>query len=298
MANTVSLVSTFLALIDEAYKAESKTAILDALTQSPSFLNANEVKVLKLSMVGLGNYSRVTGYPAGDITAAWETMTLAAERGRAFSLDRMDNEEMLGLALGALVREWMRMHVAPELDAYRFARYAAAAAAAGNVVAAGATLTAQTVLAAIDAAKAALRADEVPMQGIKLFVSDSVMGFLEGAVSRTLSNENGVDRRVFTLDGMEIIEVPQTRFYTAITLNAGASSDAGGFIKNASTGKDINFMMIRPDAVLQPVKLNQVKYFDPDTNQSADAHLWQYRLYHDAFVYENKVNGLYLHMKA
>jgi hypothetical protein len=297
MANTVSLVSIFLALIDEAYKAESKTAILDALTQSPSFLNANEVKVLKLSMVGLGNYSRVTGYPAGDITAAWETMTLAAERGRAFSLDRMDNEEMLGLALGALVREWMRMHVAPELDAYRFAKYAAAAATA-NVVASGATLTAQTVLAAIDAAKAALRADEVPMEGIKFFVSDSVMGFLEGAVSRTLSNENGVDRRVTTLDGMQLIEVPQTRFYTAITLNAGSSSDAGGFIKNASTGKDINFMMIRPDAVLQPVKLNQVKYFDPDTNQSADAHLWQYRLYHDAFVYENKVNGLYLHMKA
>lgn len=295
MANTVSLVSTFLALIDEAYKVESKTAGLDALTQSPAFLNANEVKVLKLSMVGLGNYSRVTGYPAGDLTAAWETMTLAAERGRAFSLDRMDNEEMLGLALGALVREWMRMHVAPELDAYRFAKYATGA---GNYVSAGATLTAQTVLPAIDAAKADLRADEVPMEGVKLYVSDTVMGFIEGAVSRTLRNENGVDRRVATLDGMEIIEVPQARFYTAITLNAGSSSDAGGFIKNVSTGKDINFLMIRPDAVLQPVKLNQVKYFSPDVNQSADAHLWQYRLYHDAFVYENRVNGIYLHNKA
>lgn len=295
MANTVSLVSTFLALIDAAYKAESKTAILDSLTQSPAFLNANEVKVMKLSMVGLGNYSRVTGYPAGDITAAWETMTLATERGRAFSLDRMDNEEMLGLALGNLVREWMRMYVAPELDAYRLAKYATGA---GNKVASGATLTKETVMAAIDAGKDALRADEVPMEGIKLYVSDTVMSFIEGAVSRVLANENGVDRRVTTLDGMEIIEVPQTRFYTAITLNAGASSDAGGFVKNVSTGKDINFMMIRPDAVLQPVKLNQVKYFSPDVNQTADAHLWQYRLYHDAFVYENKVNGIYLHHKA
>lgn len=295
MANTVSLVSTFLALIDAAYKAESKTAILDSLTQSPAFLNANEVKVMKLSMVGLGNYSRVTGYPAGDITAAWETMTLATERGRAFSLDRMDNEEMLGLALGNLVREWMRMYVAPELDAYRLAKYATGA---GNKVSAGATLTKETVMAAIDAGKDALRADEVPMEGIKLYVSDTVMSFVEGAVSRVLANENGVDRRVATLDGMQIIEVPQTRFYTAITLNAGASSDAGGFVKNVSTGKDINFMMIRPDAVLQPVKLNQVKYFSPEVNQTADAHLWQYRLYHDAFVYENKVNGIYLHHKA
>lgn len=295
MANTVSLVSAFLAIIDAAYKAESKTAMLDAMTQTPSFLNANEVKVLKLSMVGLGNYSRVTGYPAGDLTAAWETMTLAAERGRAFSLDRMDNEEMLGLALGNLVREWMRMYVAPELDAYRFAKYATGA---GNIVAAGATLSSSTVLAAIDEAKAALRADEVPMDGVKLFVSDTVKGYIEAAISRTLGNENSADRRLNSIDGMEIIEVPQTRFYTAITLNPGSTSDAGGFIKNASTGKDINFMMIRPDAVLQPIKLNQVKYFSPDVNQSADAHLWQYRLYHDAFVYENKVNGIYLHKKA
>jgi hypothetical protein len=295
MANTVSLVSTFLAIIDAAYKADSKTAMLDAMTQTPSFLGANEIKVLKLSMVGLGNYSRVTGYPAGDLTAAWETMTLAIERGRPFQLDRMDNEEMLGLALGNLVREFMRMHVAPEIDAYRFAKYAAGA---GNVVASGATLSSSTVLAAIDEAKSALRADEVPMDGAKLFVSDTVHGYLEAAISRTLGNENSADRRLNSIDGMEIIEVPQTRFYTAITLNAGSTSDAGGFIKNASTGKDINFMIIRPDAVLQPIKLNQVKYFSPDVNQSADAHLWQYRLYHDAFVYENKVNGIYLHKKA
>lgn len=295
MANTVSLVSTFLAIIDEAYKAESKTAVLDALTQTPSFLNANEVKVLKLSMVGLGNYSRVSGYPAGDLTATWETMTLAAERGRAFSLDRMDNEEMLGLALGNMIRVWMREYVAPEIDAYRFAKYATGA---GNKVSSGATLSSSNVMAALDVGKAALRADEVPMDGVKLYVSDAVLGYIEAAVSRTLATQNDVDRRVMMLDGMEVIMVPQSRFYTAITLNAGSSSDAGGYVVNGSTGKEINFLMVRPDAVLQPVKLNQVKYFSPDVNQISDGHLWQYRLYHDAFVYENKVNGIYLHHKA
>ncbi len=295
MSNTVSLVSIFTKLIDEAYKAESKTAMLDPMVQAPAFLNANEVKVFKLSMVGLGNYSRVTGYPSGDITAAWETMTLAAERGRSFTLDKMDNEEMLGLALGNLVRMWMREKVAPEVDAYRFAKYATGA---GNVVGSGATLSASTFMAAFDVAKAALRADEVPLDGSIMYVSDEVAGYVEGAVSRTLANENGVDRRVFTLDGIRIVEVPQTRFYTQVTLNAGASSDAGGYAKTSSTGKDINFMVVRPDAVLQPIKLNQVKYFSPEVNQLSDGHLWQYRLYHDAFVYENKVNGIYLHKKA
>lgn len=292
MANTVSLVSMFLALIDEIYKLESKTAMLDALTQAPTFLNANEVKVMKLSTIGLGNYSRVTGYVAGDITAAWETMTLATERGRAFTLDRMDNEEMLGLALGALVRTFMRDNVAPELDAYRFAKYATNA---GNA-ASPATLASGTVVAAIDAASLVMNEAEVPEEGRKLYMSSTVKQYLETAIGRELANERTVEKRLTLYNGMEVIGVPQSRFYTAITLDAGSASDAGGYSKGA--GKDINFMIVHPTAVLQPVKLNQVKYFSPEVNQTSDGHLWQYRLYHDAFVYDNRDDGIYVHNKA
>jgi hypothetical protein len=298
MANTVSLVSKFLALIDAVYKRDSVTAALDALTQAPEFLAANEVKVMKLSMVGLGTYSRVTGYPAGDITAAWETMTLAAERGRAFTLDRMDNEEMLGLVLGNLISEWMRGYVAPELDAYRFAKYATAAITASNAATPATLSAAADVLAAVDAANLAMSEDEVPEEGRKLYITFTLYELLKGALTRTWGSESGLSRAVKQLESTEIIPVPQTRFYTAITLNAGSSSSAGGFVKNVSTGKDINFLLVHPTAVLQPVKLNQVKYFSPEVNQTSDGHLWQYRLYHDAFVYENKVNGVYVHNKA
>lgn len=297
MTNTVSLVSVFERAIDESYKLEAKTASMDAPTFTPSFLGANEVKVMKLSMVGLGTYARTTGYPAGDITAAWETMTLTAERGRAFSIDRMDNEEMLGLVLGNLIRMWMREHVAPEFDAYRFAKYATAATNASNL-ATPATLSSSDVLAAIDAGVLAMNEDEVPEEGRKLYLSPTVKQYLEAAISRSLANENRADKRLNEYLGMEVIPVPQSRFYTQVTLNAGSSSDAGGYTKTSSTGKDINFLIVHPTAVLQTVKLNQVKYFSPEVNQSSDGHLWQYRAYHDAFVYENRVNGLYLHNKA
>lgn len=296
MANSVSLVTTFQRLIDAAYKMESKTAILDAITQSPSFLEANAVKVMKLSAVGLGTYSRTTGYPAGNITAAWETMTLATERGRAFTLDRMDNEEMLGLVLGNLIREWTRIYVGPEVDAYRFSKYASWSGV--SEVGTPTTLTSSTVLAAIDVAIGQLNADEVPEEGRLLFVSDTVQTFLNQAVTRTLGNDAVVSTRVREYNGMSVIMVPQTRFYKGITLNAGATGGAGGFIKTVSTGRDINFMVIHPSAVLQPIKLNQVKYFSPEVNQTSDGHLWQYRLYHDAFVYENHVDGVYSHIKA
>jgi hypothetical protein len=295
MANVITLVSKFLALIDAVYKIESKTALLDPLVQTPDYLNANEVKVMKLSTVGLGNYSRTTGYPAGDITAAWEVMQLAAERGRGFTLDRMDNEESLGLVLGNLINEWMRVHVAPELDAYRFAKYAADA---GNIATPASLTTAAGVLAAIDVANLALSEDEVPEEGRKLFITFTLYELLKQALTRTWVSDGAISRAVKSLETTEVIPVPQTRFYTEITLDAGATSSAGGFVKTVSTGKDVNFMLIHPPAVLQPIKLNQVKYFSPEVNQISDGHLWQYRLYHDAFVYENKVNGIYLHNKA
>jgi len=295
MTQSIDLVTKFLAILDTVYKLESKTAILDALTQSPDFLGANEIKVMQLSTVGLGNYSRTTGYPAGDITASWVTMTLAAERGREFSVDRMDDEESLGLLLGRLINEWMRVHVAPEIDAYRFAKYASGA---GLVVGTGATLSSTTIVAAIDAAILALNEAEVPEEGRVLYMSMTCKQFLEQAIGRTLANEDNVNRKIQVYNDMQVVGVPQTRFYTAITLNPGSTSSAGGYTKNATTGKDINFMIIHPSAVCQPIKLNNLKYFSPEVNQSSDGHLWQYRLYHDAFIYDNHDTGIYLHMKG
>jgi len=296
MTQSIDLVTTFLRLMDEVYKLESLTANMDSMTQPIDFAGDAVVKVMKLSTVGLGNYSRANGYPKGDITATWEALTLACERGRQFTVDRMDNDESLGLVLGNLIRTWMREKVAPEIDAYRFAKYASTSGI--NVVGTPATLDSTTVLAAIDAAALVLDEAEVPAEGRKLYVSSTVNKMIEAAVTRMFGSGGSIDRRVPTLDGVEIVSVPQSRFYTQITLDAGSTSTAGGYSKTSSTGKDINFMMLHPSAILQATKLNQVKYFSPDVNQASDGHMWQYRLYHDAFVYDNHQLGIYLHKKA
>lgn len=295
MANAISLASKFLPILDEIYKNASLTARMDAMTKPVEFGAANEVKVFKTSMVGMGTYSRATGFPAGDVTGTWETMALAASRGRAFSIDRMDNEESLGQAFGTLVGEFIRTQVAPEVDAYRFAKYASWSGI--STVSEAALTTAAGVLAAFDAAMTTMDGDEVPPEGRVLYISTALYSLLKGAITRSLGNENSADRRVLMLDNVAVVPVPQTRFYTQVTLDAGATSSAGGYSKTASTGRDINFMIIHPSAVLQPVKLNLPKIFGPDENQTADSWLFQYRLYHDAFVYENKVDGVYLHKK-
>lgn len=297
MANSISLAEKFQPILDEIYKNASLTAVMDAPTQPIDFAGANVVKVFKTSVVGLGTYSRATGYPAGDVTGTWESLTLAASRGRAFSIDRADNDETLGQAFGTLAGEFIRTAVVPEVDAYRFSKYASWSGI--TEIGTPATLdTAAKVIAAFDVAMGQLDADEVPAEGRKLFISTVCYNLLKAAITRSLANETGADRRVMMLDNVQVIPVPQVRFYKGITLDAGSSSSAGGFTKTSSTGRDINFLLLHPSAVLQATKLASLKIFSPEENQSADAWLFQYRLYHDAFVYDSKVKGVYSHIKA
>ena len=288
MANSIELASKFLPVIDDIYKAESATTALD--TQTMDFGGVNEVKVLKVSTTGLGDYSRSTGYPKGDVTAGWETMKLSEERGKEISVDRMDNEETLGMVFGSVTGNFMREWVIPELDAYRFAKYASTA---GISSAAAAALTKDDIITAIDEATAEMDGNEVPQEGRILYVNSDLKAALNSALARQWSSDGEVNTVLSGYNGMKIIYVPKTRFYTKITLNDGSS--AWGYAKDGTDGKAINFMMIHPSAVVQTKKFSLPKIFTPDENQKMDAWLFQFRLYHDCFVYDNKKSGVYLH---
>jgi hypothetical protein len=285
MTQSIGLASKFQPILDEVYKAASVTARMDSLVRPVSFAGADVVEVFTTSMaMGLATYSRLTGYLAGEVTGAWEALTLSVSRGREFSIDRMDNEETLGMAFGTLSGEFIRRYVAPEIDAYRFFKYAATG---GNEETA-ATYTSSTIIAALDSSIAKLNADEVPVDGRLLYISDSCYGFLKAAVTRMLGNEGSVDRRIDSFDGMPVIMVPQTRFYQTVALTAGSSATTGGFVGTYP----MNFMIIHPSAVLQVVKHDNIKIFDPDVNQTNDSWKFQYRVYHDAFVLTSKVDGV------
>jgi hypothetical protein len=186
----------------------------------------------------------------------------------------------------------MRLHVIPELDAYRFAKYASTVGI--STVATPAVLTKDSIIAAIDEAVRQLNADEVPLEGRRLYINSDLQPLLNSALNRQWGSDNTVNTVLSGYNNMPITFVPPTRFYTAITLNAGTEN--WGYVKGA-TAADINFMIIYPPAILQVTKFSLPKIFDPDTNQEKDAWKFQFRLYHDAFVYENKVKGLYLHKK-
>lgn len=298
MANSIALAEKYLPLLDEVYQTASVTSIIDGLTK-PSFAGVNTVKIFKTVLQGLANYSRNSGFVAGDVTGTWETMTLAQDRGRSFMLDNMDNEETAGQAFGTLAAEFIRIHVAPEIDAYRFAKYCGIAGI--STVAAASLATGAAVLAAVDVAMVTMDEAEVPADGRVLFITPTKYNLLKGAVPTRFATmqDTALNRDFDSYDSMKIVKVPQTRFYTGITMVAAA---AGGYSK-ALTGEtgpgddiglNINFMIIHPSAVIQATKIAHPRIFSPNQNQTADAWKYDFRLYHDAFALDNKVGGIYL----
>ena len=290
MANSIDYASRFLPVIDDIYKEQSVTEGLDTNTMA-DFSGANEIKVLKVETTGLGDYSRIGGYPTGDIIASWETMKLTQERGKEISIDRMDDEETLGVVFGTVTGNFMREWVIPEIDAYRFAKYASNE----NIMKKTETLTKENVMEAIDNAVMAMDENEVPQEGRVLFVNSDLKPVLNGALERQWGNEDVANTVINGYNNMKVIYVPKNRFYTKIAMNNGEA--ACGYTK-AEDGKDINFMIVYPQALVQAKKFVMPKIFSPDENQKMDAWLFQFRLYHDAFIYENKAKGVYLSERA
>lgn len=291
MPNQIAKFKKYVALLDEVYKNASTSQILDGdTTLVQAGTNANEIVIPKISMDGLGDYSRNGGYASGNVTMTNETVAFNYDRGRKFSVDAMDNEETAGLAFGKLSSEFLRTKAVPEVDAFRYATYAGTTGI--SKVSAGATLSTGTaVIDALIVAQNQMDEDEVPAESRVLFITPTLL--------RLAQNADTTKSRDVLAEFSAIVKVPQTRFYTAITLADGKTDDelAGGYAK-ATAGKDINFMIIEKSAVLQYPKHKVNKAISPEDNQNDDSWLFFFREYGLADVEENKVSGIYLHHKA
>lgn len=286
MANSITKFKAYIDKLDTVYQQASATSILDADADTVRMgAKAGEFLIPKMSMDGLADYSRSSGYVKGDVTITYETKSCNYDRGRKFSVDAMDNEETAGIAFGKLASEFIRTKVVPEMDAFRFAKYASAT---GILSAAEATPTAGTaVLTALQIAVNAQDEAEINVDGKILYITPTLL---------TLAKNVDTTKSKAILDRFEkIITVPQTRFYTAIDMKDGTSSNetAGGYA-GATGGYKINFMIINRDAVIQFGKHTVNKVVLPEENQTDDGYMFFYRAYSIAETYENKVKGIYL----
>ena len=290
MANTIALAKNYTSILDEVYQNASVTADLTSdSTMVRAGANANEIVYPQISVTGLGDYSRNSGYTNGSVNLEWKTATFNYDRGTKISVDVMDNEESRDIAFTVAGSELMRTKVAPEADAFTFATLAGIAGISKATPATYADAT--EFLQALIVAKNKMDEDEVPEEGRILYATPTLLNgvmALDTTKSREILNSFSVKKRV-----------PQSRFYTAIDLLDGKTAgEEAGHYKKAETGKDINFMIVHKPAVIKYDKHVAQDIIPASANPDSDSDIVKYRKYGIVDVYQNKVAGIYLSHKA
>lgn len=290
MPNTIVLAKNYVPLLDEVYRAASVTSDLTGdPTMARAGANAKEIVYPQIAVTGLGDYDRNSGYTQGTVDLKWVSAEYNYDRGAKLSVDAMDNQETYNLAFGMAGATLMRDKVAPEADAFTFATLAGTE---GISVGEAKTFTgAEEFLEALLEAKNKMDEDEVPEDGRILYATATLLNgimMLDSFKSKEILNAFSIRK-----------PVPQNRFYTAIDLLDGKSTDEeAGHYKKAAAAKDINFMIVHKPALIKHDKHVVSNIIPASANPNADADIIKYRKYGLVDVYKNKRAGIYLSHKA
>lgn len=288
MPNNINLFKVYIDILDEVYKQASKTSMLESppsITRAGA--KANEIVIPKISMDGLADYDRNAGYKQGAVTLEEETVKFDYDRGRKFIVDAMDNQETAGVAFGQLASEFIRTKVVPEMDSVRFASIAGTA---------GVTVKQDAVFSSADALMKAISEAITALDEAEVADTNRYL-FINPVYYNTLLNLETYKSKELISD-LNIVKVPQSRFYSKIDLLSGGESEEAGGYKKADDGANINFMLLDKNAIIQYTKHTVEKVVSPMENQTADAWMFFYRAYGLTKVYENKVKGVYVSTAA
>lgn len=292
MANTIAAIKNYTTILDEVYKREALSTCLNSPRRmARAGRNAKEIMIPKISVTGLGDYTRNVGYKTGAITYEYETKTFNYDRGIRLLADVMDVEEAGVLdcfvAAGA---ELQRTQVAPEGDAYTFSEIAGHTGVT-KVTKDYSAAEAVDVLGDLRAVTNAMDEKEVTRESRYLFITPTLKGLLDdySTLNPTLS------KNVLTRFA-KIVEVPQGRFYSKIKLNTG-DAEQFGYAKDTE-GKALNFLVVEKSAVIKFDKHVAGRVFSPDELESLDSYMRKYRKYGIVELLDNKLDGVFASVGA
>jgi len=303
MPNILEYAKIFQQELDKQVVAQATSGWMEANAGLVKYNGGNEVKIPIIDMDALGDYDRTNGFVDGAVTLEYQTKTLTQDRGRTFQLDRMDVDETNFVATAANVMgEFQRVHVIPEIDAYRYSSIATQAIAK-NAAVGGYTPSASNILTKLKEDIYAIYdvAGEIPLV---ITMNMQVAAILENSteLNKMLSvidfTQGDVKTSVKAIDNNPIIKVPSLRMKTTYVFYDGktAGQEAGGFVADANA-KNINWIITPRTAPIAVSKTDKIRIFEPDTNQKADAWKIDYRKYHDLWIKDNQFKAIRVNIK-
>ena len=304
MANLIATATLIQKNLDKAAAQQSLTGWMEGNAGQVIYNGGAEVKIPKLDMDGLGDYSRTDGFASGSVNFEYETRRMEYDRGRAFSFDELYVDETnFALTAATVMGEFQRLKVVKEIDATRIAKLSQIAmGVTGDTQAEyGYTPAKTTIVNKIKAAIRSIRKAQFKSE-LVCYVTYDVQGLIEDFYGDKIAVSTfpigGVDTRVPSIDGVPIVPMIDECMYTKLKFNDGKSvgEEKGGFAK-ADDGKDINFIVIAKEVPIAIQKCDKTRIFSPEVNQKARAWAMDYRKFHDIWVLDNKKKGIFVNIK-
>jgi hypothetical protein len=274
---SVNLTTKYASLIAERFKGQS---ITDSYAgKKYDFDGAQSVKIYTVDKVALGDYSRTANGgrfgTVAELGDTVQTLTMSQDKAFTFSIDHGNAEDQFNIkhCNEQLKSNWDEV-CTPAIDIYRLSKWANGA---GLGLLNGTALTNTTVMRAIMLASANMNNKLVPKKNRVLLIAESV--YIETKLSTEIIGidslgeeavKNGVVGRI---DGMDVVPVVDSY------LPAG-----------------VNFIIKYKDATVDPMKLKTLRVQKNPLGYDAD--VGECRFYHDSFVLDPKINGIYVHAKS
>ena len=269
----INLATKYAKAVQERFYQESLTASSFSKELDAEFTGVQTVKVYEVNTAPMNDYTRSGNSRYGTPEELGDTVheyIMTRDRSFTFTIDKgNDMEQNYIKKAGKAMSRQLREVVTPEIDKYRFDKWAEGAGITKTVAAP----TKENVYGLMIDAMAAMDDVLVPKKNRTLYVSTEFYKALlqseefirlENIGSKTVSTG-----KVGEVLGMEVKYVPASYL-----------------------PEDVGFMIILKDAAISPVKLHEYQiHKDPP---GISGHLAEGRFIYDAFVNETKKNGIYV----
>lgn len=294
MANSIAYASLFQDALDKLIEQQAKTNWMVPNASRVKYNGGNEIKIGKLALDGLADYSRANGFEEGDVNLTWQTHQFDYDRGRKFTIDPMDVDEANFLPIATnIMGEFVRTKVIPEVDLVRIAKVASKAPSANvkEIVA-----TKDNALEEFKAGIVAVR--DAGYEGqLVAHVRYDFLNLLELRFASQLSSVTfkvgGIDTTFPSIDGVALIPTVSSRMYNKVTKDGET-----GAIAPAVDAGAVEFLIAGVDVPIGIAKHESIRTFTPEQYQDKNAWAMDYRLYHTALVEDNKVPAIYVALKG
>jgi hypothetical protein len=274
MPNTLAKTIAYIKSPQELAAVLIKASYTGDLVRPSIFTGTNTVKYQHIEFQDktLGDFNKETGYGNKGYDMTWKDLVLTQDKGDSLKIDRIDDEEAMSNGIVTIVNKYIREVQAPALDKYRFTGMFAKA----GIKTVNLTVTQDTILEAIIDAYTHFQENGISTIGSILYITPGSNGLIskkniaDGHISYGAWGGN-IQTNVRLFDDSKIIVVP-----------------------SSTLGTGVQFALVNPLAAPAFVKYQETEYFDKIAGFGGRKAQADIGVYHDAFVYDEAVNGIYV----